>query len=280
MVSCCQGAGPEVAMVAFVRNAEMVTPGIALPEEDIFGNIKKLRFILKEVADHRARKGCDLTVLDFGCGNADALGRYLIGDGIRYVGVDFHEPSLRYAREHFGGPNAIFTPTVPEECVFDVIIYADVLEHVHDPLGILSAHTRQIAPDGIVIGSVPNGYGPCETEKFFNRHLHLYQALRFVKRSALRLLGRPPVEREAPPYNSESGHVIFFTMNSFRRMVASADLKILRFGHGGFIGADVTGNTIFRSRRFIDWNVDLSDRLPSWVVSTWYFVLGRDGNEN
>jgi hypothetical protein len=63
-------------------------------------------------------------------------------------------------------------------------------------------------------------------------------------------------------------------------MVASADLKILRFGHGGFIGADVTGNTIFRSRRFIDWNVDLSDRLPSWVVSTWYFVLGRDGNEN
>ena len=264
------------AMVQFVRNAEIATPPAhALPEEDIFGNIKKLRFILKEIADHKARKGRDLAVLDFGCGNAALLGQYVIGEGIRYVGVDFHEPSLAYAREHFGGPDAIFAPAVPEGMVFDVILYADVLEHVHDPLGILAAHVRQLAPDGIVIGSVPNGYGPCETEKFFNRHLHLYEGLRFVKRSALRLLGRPLPEREALPYNHDSGHVIFFTMRSFRRMVASAGLRILRFGHGGFVGADVTGNTIFASRRFVAWNIDVADRLPSWVVSTWYFVLGR-----
>lgn len=266
----------NAAMVTFVRNAELTVPrAMSLPEEDIFGNTKKLRFTLKEIADHKARKGRMLTVLDFGCGNADALGKYLIGDGIRYVGVDFHEPSLDYARAHFGGANAAFLPAVPDGTIFDVIVYADVLEHVHDPLAILSAHVRQLAPDGIVIGSVPNGYGPCETEKFFNRHLHLYEGLRFVKRSTLRLLGRPLPEREALPYNSESGHVIFFTMRSFRRMVSAAGLEILRFGHGGFVGADVTGNTIFRSRRFVEWNVDVSDRLPSWVVSTWYFVLGR-----
>jgi len=263
-------------MVTFVRNADLTAPsGIALPKEDIFGNIKKLRFTLKEIADHKAREGRPLTVLDFGCGNADALGQYLIGDGVRYVGVDFHEPSLEYARTHFGGPNAIFLPAVPQSTIFDVIVYADVLEHVHDPLSILSSHVRQLAPDGIVIGSVPNGFGPCETEKFFNRHLHLYQGLRFMKRATLRLFGRPFPEREALPYNSECGHVVFFTMRSFRHMVSAAGLEILRFGHGGFVGADVTGNTIFRSQRFVNWNVDISDGLPSWVVSTWYFVLGH-----
>jgi len=271
-------------MGTFVRNSDLtIAADVALPEEDIFGNIKKLRFTLKEIADHKARMGREITILDFGCGNAAALGQYLIGDGIRYVGVDFHEPSLRYGEKHFGGTNAIFAPAVPEGVVFDVLVYADVLEHVHDPLAVLSAHVRQLAPNGIVIGSVPNGYGPCETEKFFNRHLHLYQMLRFVKRSTLALLGRRPVARKALPYNSESGHVIFFTMKSFRRMVAASGLHILRFGHGGFVGADVTGNTIFRSRRFVDWNVEVSDRLPSWVVSTWYFVLGKDaespGNE-
>ena len=263
-------------MVQFVRNAELTMPEArALPEEDIFGNVKKLRFILKEIADHKARKGRELAVLDFGCGNAAVLGQYVIGDGIGYVGVDLHEPSLSYARKHFGRPNATFAPAVPDDIIFDVILYADVLEHVHDPLGIVLAHVRQLAPDGIVIGSVPNGYGPCETEKFLNRHLHLYQALRFVKRLTLRMLGRSLPERGALPYNYEFGHVIFFTMNSFRRMVASAGLRILRFGHGGFVGADVTGNTILTSRRFVDWNIDVSDRLPSWVVSTWYFVLGR-----
>jgi 2-polyprenyl-3-methyl-5-hydroxy-6-metoxy-1,4-benzoquinol methylase len=263
-------------MVSFVCNADLPL-GVdqSLPEEDIFGNVKKLRFILKEIADHKARIGREIRLLDFGCGNATALGQYLIGDGIRYVGVDFHEPSLGYAREHFGGADASFAAAVPDNIEFDVLVYAAVLEHVHDPLAVLTAHVRQLAPDGIVIGSVPNGYGPCETEKFVNRHLHLYRALRFIKRSTLSLLGRPPLVRETLPYNSASGHVVFFTLKSFRRMVADSGLRIFRFGHGGFVGADVTGSTIFRSRRFVSWNVNVSDRLPSWAVSTWYFVLAR-----
>src|SRR5690348_13860919 len=74
-----------------------------LPAEDIFGNTKKLRFILRSIDDHRARLGRVVRVLDFGCGNAAAVGQYLIGAGVDYVGVDFHEPSLAYARANFGG---------------------------------------------------------------------------------------------------------------------------------------------------------------------------------
>ncbi|WP_168192654.1 methyltransferase domain-containing protein [Undibacter mobilis] len=246
-----------------------------LPPEDIFGNTKKLRFILRTIEGHRARLGRDVSILDFGCGNAAAVGQYLIGDGVIYTGVDFHEPSLSYARQHFGGLRAEFVTEVPAGHQFDVVVYADVLEHVPDPLGIVTAHLKSLAPDGIMIGSVPNGYGPCETEKFIDRHLRLYQVVRFFKRAALRLMGRPPKADAGIPYNHDSGHIIFFTMGSLKRMVADAGLRIVRFAHGGFVGADLTGNTIFASRRFVAWNIRAADRLPSWVVSTWYFVLQR-----
>jgi SAM-dependent methyltransferase len=253
-----------------------------LPAEDIFGNVKKLRLILDEVAAHRRHLGRALRVLDFGCGNATAVGQYVIGPGVRYVGVDFHPPSLEYARAHFGGPDAEFFAAVPGG-TFDVILYADVLEHVPDPLAILSAHARQLAPDGIVIGSVPNGFGPCEIEKFVDRQLGLYPALRWVKHATLRFMGHAGTRPDPIPYNSDSGHIVFFTLPRLRRTIAEAGLHILRFGHGGFVGADLTGNTIFRSPRFVDWNVRVSDRLPSWLVSTWYFVLARgagDGSSN
>lgn len=246
-----------------------------LPAEDIFGNTKKLRFILRAIDKHRTKLGRDVTVLDFGCGNAAAVGQYLIGDGIRYVGVDFHEPSLSYARAHFGGSDAEFRAEVPTDKTFDIVVYADVLEHVPDPLAIVSEHARVLAPDGIMIGSVPNGYGPCETEKFIDRHLRLYRMLRFVKRTALRVAGRAPKEATAIPYNHESGHIVFFTMRSLRRMAADTGFRIVRFAHGGFVGADLTGSTIFASRGFVEWNIRAADRLPSWLVSTWYFVLQR-----
>jgi len=250
-------------------------PGIPLPTEDIFGNTKKLKFILTEIATHRARLGRDIVVLDFGCGNAEALGRYLIGPGLRYVGVDFHAPSLAHARDRFAAPNAQFLAAVPPGITFDAIVYADVLEHLDDPLAALAAHVRQLAPDGIVVGSVPNGYGACETEKFIDRHLRLYQMLRWVKRTALREAGRLPNLPPPIPYNSESGHVVFFTLRSLRQMVDAAGLRLARFGHGGFVGADLTGSTIFAGRRFVDWNVRIADRLPNWAVSTWYFVLAK-----
>lgn len=247
-----------------------------LPVEDIFGNAKKLKLILGEIAAQRGRLGRDVRVLDFGCGNATAVGRYLIGPGVRYVGVDFHPPSLAYARGNFAAPGAEFFDAVPPGAAFDAIVYADVLEHVPDPSALLAAHARQLAAGGIVVGSVPNGYGPCEIEKFVDRHLHLYPTLRAVKRGALRLAGRQPNPTPDIPYNADSGHIVFFTLKSLRRMVRGAGLRTIRFGHGGFVGADLTANTIFRSPRFVAWNVRIADRLPAWAVSTWYFVLAKD----
>lgn len=246
-----------------------------LPAEDIFGNTKKLKFILNALDTHRKNIKRDLTVLDFGCGNGANVAAFVIPKSGRYIGVDLHTPSLNYARANYAQQHAEFLTTVPKDVVFDAIIYADLLEHVEDPLAVIQSCLPQLAEDGIIIGSVPNGYGPCEIEKFIDRHLHLYGMLRAVKRAVLKLAGKRPNPPPEIPYNHESGHVIFFTRRSLRRMVTAAGLKFISFGHGGFVGADLMGNVI-TSRSFVRWNVKVADSLPYWIVSTWYFVLAKD----
>lgn len=254
-----------------------VSSPLPLPAEDIYGNTKKLRFIIDRLDRHAERIGRPPVVLDFGCGNAGAMGQYLADGQRRYYGVDMHDASLDHARSICQNPNTTFSKTVPDGVTFDALVYADVLEHLHDPTSALREHVGRLASGGIVLGSVPNGYGPCEIEKFLTRHLHLYKIARWPLQMARRLVGRARPNATAVPYNHESGHVVFFTLRMLESMVADADLTITRFGHGGFVGADLTGATIFRSQGFADWNARISDRLPSRMVSTWYFELARAG---
>ena len=247
----------------------------SLPAEDIFGNRKKIEYFLAHLDRHRSRLGRPLTILDFGCGNGTAMSAFLGNGPDRYYGVDFHPPSLAYARENFGGPQATFAEDVPPDVTFDALIYGDVIEHLPEPLELLQRHVAQLNDTGILLGSVPNGYGPCEMEKYVDRSLGLYEKFRWVGRRLGGLMGRPQVEREVIPYNYDSGHLQFFTIRSLNELVANLGMRIADFGHGGFVGANLTAATIFRSPRLVDLNVKVADHLPDWMVSTWYFELDR-----
>lgn len=252
-----------------------VSAPTALPDEDIFGNTKKIRFVLDALDGHATRLGRPPVVLDFGCGNAIAAGQH-IADGVRrYYGVDIHEPSLEHARSICTRDNTRFGSEVPHHVVFDALVYADVIEHLDDPYELLSAHVRSLSPDGILIGSVPNGFGPCEIEKWVTRKLHLFDIARGTYRTGRKLLGYPTEAKQYASYNHESGHVQFFTLKSLQALADRLGLYIRRFAHGGFVGADLTGSTIFASRRFVEWNIKIADSLPSTVVSTWYFEMAR-----
>jgi SAM-dependent methyltransferase len=247
---------------------------LPLPPENQYGHTKKLRFLIEEIGRHRAALGRPVTVLDFGCGNGSAVSQYLIREGVRYYGVDIHRPSLDYARAHFGGPAATFLDCVPDGVSFDVIVYADVLEHLADPAAVMRAHRAQLAADGIVIGAVPNGRGPFEIEQCIDHGLALSRLMAAASRARWRVRGRPPPEANATlPYHLESGHLIFFTRRSLRRAFTDAGLDIVGFSHGAFVGASVSGAFLGRIPVLLQWNVRIADRLPYWAVSTWYFTL-------
>lgn len=245
-----------------------------LPPEDVYASTKKIRFVLERIARYRRAFNANPKVLDFGCGNGVALGQYVIGAGVDYVGVDMHAPSLDYARAHFGGPHARFLPEPPTDQRFDILMYSEVLEHLDDPVGVLRSHVPLLAERGIVLGSIPNGYGLTEIEKYVDRKLHLYQGLRRVWRGLGR--GSRGAAADPLPYNYASGHVQFFTRGSLERTVRAAGYRLAELGNGSVMGADLSGTTFLRARPLIELNVRLADYLPAWAAATWHFQLVRD----
>lgn len=87
---------------------------------------------------------------------------------------------------------------------FDVIVYGDVLEHLRDPLRVILQLNRHLSPDGVVIVSVPNV-------------AHLWIRLQL-------LLGR---FEYADRGILDRSHLRFFTLASFRRFLAEANLTVM-----------------------------------------------------
>jgi SAM-dependent methyltransferase len=248
---------------------------VPLPPENAYGHTKKLRFILDALDRQRGRVNRPLRVLDFGCGNGAAVTQYLAAPDTELHAVDIHPASLDYARSHFGSDKVHFHAALPQDLTFDAIVYADVLEHLDVPADTLRAHVRQLAPDGIIVGAIPNGYGPFEIEHKLERVFPLQRLVGALGRLKRRLRGAGAVDAgPAPiPYNHESGHLTFFTRSRLDSAFAAAGLTVRKFGHGSLLCGP--WSTPFVSGRLASTNVRIADSLPYWVVSVWYFEAAR-----
>jgi len=245
-----------------------------LPNENIYGHTKKLKFILEHLKGYMDLNGESISVLDFGCGNGTAASQFLIQEGVRYYGVDCHEPSLSYAREHFQCKNATFLNQVPEGILFDVIVYADILEHLENPLAVLQEHSNILKRGGMIIASVPNGTGPFEKEKRIDKLLALSVWIGLAADIKRRLIGPGPLCNKAIPYNSNSGHVQFFNRRSLLSTLKQGGFEIECFGKGAFLSGPLS-ERILRSVWIKRANSKIGDFLPYWAVSTWYFTAKK-----
>jgi methionine biosynthesis protein MetW len=99
-------------------------------------------------------------VLDVGCWTGD-LGRALIARGSQVSGLEIDEDAADKARAVLETvvvadlDQTQLTEHFPEAS-FDAIVFADVLEHLRDPVAVLEQAARLLAPDGRVVISVPN----------------------------------------------------------------------------------------------------------------------------
>ncbi|MET0901869.1 MAG: bifunctional glycosyltransferase/class I SAM-dependent methyltransferase [Acidimicrobiales bacterium] len=144
-------------------------------------------------------------VLDLGCSDGE-LGERIQGLGHEVVGVDIEEhKGVRDRLTDFyqadldrGLPAALGDD-------FDVVVAADVLEHVRTPEALLDEIGNHLRPGGSVITSIPN-FG------------HWYPRLR-VAAGRFDYDARGLLDR---------GHLRFFTRRSFARMVRDAGWEVRR----------------------------------------------------
>ncbi len=96
-------------------------------------------------------------LLDFGCGSGSFLLR-MKRQGWKVLGLDSSEDLVQYLRDELNLPalaGSLPHPELPEES-FDVITMWHALEHVHEPLEVLRAAYRLLAPGGRLIVASPN----------------------------------------------------------------------------------------------------------------------------
>lgn len=102
-------------------------------------------------------------VVDVGCGGG-ILAESMAARGARVTGIDLAEKALQVARLHQLESGAqvdyrlVAAESLAEEApdAFDVVTCMEMLEHVPDPVSILSACTRMVKPGGWVFLSTLN----------------------------------------------------------------------------------------------------------------------------
>ncbi|MBI4682659.1 MAG: methyltransferase domain-containing protein, partial [Nitrospirae bacterium] len=100
-----------------------------------------------------------MRILDVGCGEG-ILGRRLLDSGVsEVVGVEFSPEACEKAKDNLtsvicGDIEEIDLPF--DEQYFDCMIFADILEHLKDPLLALRRLAEKLSDSGVVVASIPN----------------------------------------------------------------------------------------------------------------------------
>ena len=178
-------------------------------------------------------------VLDLGCSDG-YLAEQLRGLGHHVTGVDLvAHNGVKERVDHF--VEADLEQGLPPELEgrFDVILAADVLEHVRSPERILEQVRPRLAPGGSLVVSVPN-FG------------HWYPRVRVA-------LGRFDYDRRGI---LDRDHVRFFTKRSFERLASNAGFRVVRRtgtglpvevvdrgGHGQHVGSGRAARALSRIDR-------------------------------
>lgn len=250
--------------------------------ENSSGHKKKLLFFIERLEVFRKRRclqAFEVKVLDVGCGNGIRMTLPIGEQGYSLTGIDFHKPSLKYAN----GANRLQNVKFVVQDVmslsairsrYDVILFADILEHVENPRQLLMDARSILKPNGVILVCIPNGFGPYEVEDFLFRAGPL-RALFMVSHLLLRLgrwmFGRKAKNYDPIPYNRESGHIQFFTMHKFRRLLYTSGYEMTAFQKGSFISGPFTHTIFKRSTLLLKLNLGCAKYLPAFMCSTWYF---------
>ena len=162
-------------------------------------------------------------VLDLGCSSGllserlRALGHYVVGvDMIEHPGVRDRVDDFVLADLEAGLPDLVGE--------FDLVLAADVIEHVRQPVALLEQMSRVVGPGGRLIVSTPN-FG------------HWYPRLRVMS-------GTFDYDRRGI---LDDGHIRFFSRRGFLRTVRSAQLAVETLEYTGLplgaLGAHVSRKT-------------------------------------
>lgn len=106
------------------------------------------------------------TVVEVGCGAGNFGAAYLaLNPQARYIGLELNAVAAAQARQRLacvieGNVETADTLQALDQALgdepADVLIFGDVLEHLHDPWATLKAMRQRVRPQGVCVACIPN----------------------------------------------------------------------------------------------------------------------------
>jgi 2-polyprenyl-3-methyl-5-hydroxy-6-metoxy-1,4-benzoquinol methylase len=210
-----------------------------------YSEIKKLEFIVSTINKHYSKSQANkIKILEVGCGKGN-ISLPLASLGYQIYGIDLNPNEIDYVIKKNQFSNASFEIMDAErlkgEGTWDIVICSEIFEHLSSPKKLLIRLSEIIKSNGILIITIPNGYGPYE----------------LLFETPLRLIGR---------YNSY-GHKQNYSFKNFSEFL-NEFFSISIIKHSDFMSFW----PIFKEVNLLA-KIDcaIADILPHYLVSGWYF---------
>ena len=261
------------------QNSTSALPRPPLIPENVYGHSKRLEWILGHLKKEN-------TIIELGCGTGSMITVPLAVQGYQVVGVDMDHQSIEFGREllHAHGLSAsILRRQNMQDVNFkpDVLIASEVLEHLHDEAleKILFEIKNKLADDGVLLVTVPNGYGWFEMESFLwfktgvgwlLQHTRIAGTIEWIKSVLFRCSRGEPYP---PSTLADSPHVQRFTYGSIRRLLIKHGFEIVSTT-GSVLFAGLFSNLLFTGLGPV---MKINCLLGRWVprLSAGFYVACR-----
>jgi SAM-dependent methyltransferase len=152
---------------------------------------------------------------------------------------------------------------------FDCVIISEVLEHLDAPEILLSMALPFLADSGLLIVTVPNGYGGFELDRRSYQALHADKMvgwLRSVNKNT-------QCTGSVAGSDDDSPHVQRFTLSRLRRMFEQNNLMLVEARGTSVVSGPFIAHLFGKFERFIRMNASIADHLPLPFVAGWMFCL-------
>ena len=282
-----------------------LSSGPLVIRETVYGIVKRLEFFIQHIEAYRKRvdlETCEVRILDVGCGTGVNVTIPLAEVGYSVVGLDLDVASIERGRElSMGRKNIQFRCGSVEkerfEQGFNVVICSEVLEHLADP-SILVRHMNAVLKEGgLLLVTVPNGFGFFELDSFFWRILcrsqRLLDTLYGWENKFWRIFGSAEtLQRRAEEYSperlkitwstlsSEANHYQSFTNSKIIRLFRSEGFNVSGARNNTFLAGNLLGLLVRELDTFLAWNCSIADKLPSFLVSGWLIAAEKSQHKN
>jgi SAM-dependent methyltransferase len=243
--------------------------------ETIYGSRKRLEWVARHLEGR---------TLDVGCGTGRMLTIPLFLARHRIEGLDADRASIEHGREiltRLGADPAILRAGTLHGIrgTYRTVVMSEVLEHCADSeLGeLLDLVFAALEDDGVLLVTVPNGYGWFEMENAAWRRIvgPVCEGLRLHKlifKIKYALLGRE-WENTFPSTLDSSPHVQRFTLTTLTARLRKHGFEVLEFTGSGLIGGPLT-NLLFTGVGVV---MRLNNLAGDWFprMASGFFVAAR-----